>query len=49
MDINAGRILSEGASVEEVGAGESSTRGAGSAGGEVDEIRRLGHTEFILT
>jgi len=48
MDINAGRILSEGASVEEVGA-EIFDLVARVAGGEVTKSEDLGHTEFILT
>ncbi len=48
MDVNAGRILSEGASVEEVGA-EIFELLARVAEGEITKSEDLGHTEFILT
>ena len=48
MDVNAGRILSEGASVEEVGA-EIFDLLARVAEGEITKSEDLGHTEFILT
>ena len=48
MDVNAGRILSEGASVEEVGA-EIFELVARVAEGEITKSEDLGHTEFILT
>ncbi|GGD26065.1 UxaA family hydrolase [Sinisalibacter lacisalsi] len=48
MDINAGRILSEGASVEEVGS-EILDIVARVAAGERTKSEELGHTEFILT
>lgn len=48
MDINAGRILTEGASVEEVGA-EIVDLVRRVADGEPTKSEELGHTEFILT
>ncbi|PIV76315.1 MAG: hydrolase [Rhodobacteraceae bacterium CG17_big_fil_post_rev_8_21_14_2_50_65_11] len=48
MDINAGRILDEGASVDEVG-GEILDLVAQVAAGERTKSEELGHTEFILT
>lgn len=48
MDVNAGRILSDGASVEEVGA-EIFDLVARVAQGEITKSEDLGHTEFILT
>ena len=48
MDVNAGRILSEGASVEEVGT-EIFDLLARVAEGEITKSEDLGHTEFILT
>jgi len=48
MDVNAGRILSESASVEEVGA-EIFDLLARVAEGEITKSEDLGHTEFILT
>lgn len=48
MDINAGRILNEGASVDEVG-GEILDLVARVAAGERTKSEELGHTEFILT
>jgi altronate hydrolase len=48
MDINAGRILTEGASVEEVGA-EIFALVQRVAGGATTASEDLGHTEFVLT
>jgi altronate hydrolase len=48
MDINAGRILTEGASVEEVGA-EITALVRRVASGHPTKSEALGHTEFILT
>jgi altronate hydrolase len=48
MDVNAGRILSDGASVEEVGE-EIFARVRSVAAGERTKSEDLGHTEFILT
>lgn len=48
MDINAGRILDEGASVDEVG-GEILDLVAQVAAGARTRSEELGHTEFILT
>ena len=48
MDINAGRILSDGASLEEVGA-EIYERVIDIGSGEKSVSEALGHQEFILT
>ena len=48
MDVNAGRILTEGASVEEVGA-EIVALVERVADGQPTKSEELGHTEFILT
>lgn len=48
MDVNAGRILTEGASVEEVGA-EIMALVRRVAEGHPTKSEELGHTEFILT
>jgi altronate dehydratase len=48
MDVNAGRILSEGASLDEVGA-QILERVEAVAAGERTKSEELGHQEFILT
>ena len=48
MDINAGRIITEGASIDEVGR-EILDLVARVASGERTRSEELGHTEFILT
>jgi altronate hydrolase len=48
MDVNAGRIISEGATVDEVGR-EILALVQRVAAGERTKSEELGHTEFILT
>lgn len=48
MDVNAGRIISEGASVDDVGR-EIFDMALRVADGDVTKSEELGHTEFILT
>jgi len=48
MDVNAGRILSDGASLDEVGA-QILERVEAVAAGERTKSEELGHQEFILT
>jgi len=48
MDVNAGRILSEGASLDEIGA-QILERVEAVAAGERTKSEELGHQEFILT
>ena len=48
MDVNAGRILEDGAELDEVGR-EIVERIAGTATGEATRSEALGHQEFILT
>jgi len=48
MDVNAGRILSDGASLDEIGA-QILERVEAVATGERTRSEELGHQEFILT
>lgn len=48
MDINAGRIISEGASLDDI-ADEIIAAIAGVASGEMSKAEKLGHVEFVLT
>ena len=48
MDVNAGRIISEGAEVDEVGLDKLDCVKR-VASGELTKSEELGHTEFILT